>query len=489
MAATLVSGLSSCTGELDALPTQQKVDGNVVVDQRSAQQLLNGVYYQYAHCQEDNYGVLSTGFSSQGSAYPADFCGVIEYYQGPYMLELHGLSGYQGYMDFFWSFNYSVLPACNSLISQVEAADDSWFTTKKKSEMIGEARFMRALVHSNILRFYGYSWDASSNYGIVLRLAPVTSSTTTAPRATVAETYDAILSDLDFAIKNAPATNPNHYATSWVAKGLKARVLMMRNQAADYDEVISLTTDIIDNGPFEIAPVVETFHETGLESSDVMFGIQPKEGQTDVYSTYYYYGEDQFYPTATFVSFFDNDDPRKEAFLPEIPVQQLVYEWGPNGEFIGYHYEETLKSTLRKNIAPNLTQANTLSESQYLMRLTEMYLLRAEAYARKGQLLEAMSDLNIVLIANDCDLVDADNQHEALRQIFREAIRNLTCENGVECDYMLRFPADIIAELSTQYGPENANYRVFPIPTTEFQNNPLVKGMQNPGYSEDQTQY
>ncbi|MCF0244330.1 MAG: hypothetical protein HUK06_06110, partial [Bacteroidaceae bacterium] len=102
MAATLVSGLSSCTGELDALPTQQKVDGNVVVDQRSAQQLLNGVYYQYAHCQEDNYGVLSTGFSSQGSAYPADFCGVIEYYQGPYMLELHGLSGYQGYMDFFW---------------------------------------------------------------------------------------------------------------------------------------------------------------------------------------------------------------------------------------------------------------------------------------------------------------------------------------------------------------------------------------------------
>ena len=489
MTATIVGGFSSCTGELDALPTQQKVDGNVVVDQRSAQQLLNGVYYMYAHCGVDNYGVNATNFCSKGNTYPADFVGVIEYYQGPYMLELHGLGGYQGYMDFFWGTNYQVLPSCNSAISQINDAAKSWFTTRSKEEMMAEAYGMRALVNSNLLRYYGYSWDPTSPYGIILRQGPVTSSTTDAPRATVAETYDAIFSDLDYAIANAPASNPNHYMTSWAAKGLKARVLMMRHQDADLDEVIKLTTDIIDNGPFAIAPMIETVHQKGLSSSDVMLGIQPFAGQTDVYGAYYYRGEDQFYPTEKFINFFDDADPRKEELLPAEVVSQIVIDWGPDGTFIGYHFEDQKKYTLRKNITKGLASATTLSESQYLMRLTEMYLLRAEAYARKNELGKAMADLNIVLTTNGCAGIDADTQHEALRQIFREAIRNLSCENGIEEDYMLRFPADIIAELSDQYGSENADYRVFPIPTSEFQNNPLIKGKQNPGYSEDQTQY
>ncbi len=488
MAATIVGGFSSCTGELDALPTQMKVDGNVVVDQRSAQQLLNGMYYKFAHCGEDYYGVNSTDFCSYGNAYPADFVGVIEYYQGPYMLELHGLGGYQGMMDFFWGRNYQILPACNSAISQINDASDSWFTTRTKKEMMGEAYGMRALVNSNLLRYFGYSWDVTSPYGIVLRVEPITSSTTDAPRATVAETYDAIFSDLDYAIANAPATNPNYYMTSWAAKGLKARVLMMRHQNADLDEVIKLTTDIIGNGPFTIAPMIETVHQKGLSSSDVMLGIQPFANQTDVYEAYYYRGEDQFYPTENFINFFDDADPRKEVLLPAETVSQIVIDWGPDGSFIGYHFEDMKKYTIRKNITPGLSAATTLSESQYLMRLTEMYLLRAEAYARKNELGKAMADLNAVLTTNGCASIDADTQHEALRQIFREAIRNLSCENGLEEDYMLRFPADIIAELSNQYGSEMADYRVFPIPTLEFQNNPLIKGKQNPGYSEDQTQ-
>ena len=35
---------TSCSDELDALPGQSKVDGNVVVDQKSAIVALNGVY-------------------------------------------------------------------------------------------------------------------------------------------------------------------------------------------------------------------------------------------------------------------------------------------------------------------------------------------------------------------------------------------------------------------------------------------------------------
>ena len=56
---------SSCDDQLSALPTQSKVDGNVVVDQKSAEAALNGIYYRFAQCTTDNYGVESTDCASK----------------------------------------------------------------------------------------------------------------------------------------------------------------------------------------------------------------------------------------------------------------------------------------------------------------------------------------------------------------------------------------------------------------------------------------
>ena len=39
---------TSCEDQLNALPTQSKVEGNVIVDQASAEIALNGVYYRFA---------------------------------------------------------------------------------------------------------------------------------------------------------------------------------------------------------------------------------------------------------------------------------------------------------------------------------------------------------------------------------------------------------------------------------------------------------
>lgn len=38
----------SCDDQLNALPTQSKVEGNVIVDQKSAEVALNGVYYCFS---------------------------------------------------------------------------------------------------------------------------------------------------------------------------------------------------------------------------------------------------------------------------------------------------------------------------------------------------------------------------------------------------------------------------------------------------------
>lgn len=83
-AALLLSStvFTSCGDKLSELPTQYKVDGNVVSDQSSAQRLLNGVYYTFVASGTDNYDQQATLCNSYYDTFTADFAGLYEYYQG-----------------------------------------------------------------------------------------------------------------------------------------------------------------------------------------------------------------------------------------------------------------------------------------------------------------------------------------------------------------------------------------------------------------------
>lgn len=135
----LLAGMAlttACDDQLSALPTQSKVEGNVVVDQKSAIAALNGIYYQFAQCKVDNYGVHSTGCAQLYEIYPSDISGVIAYYQGPYMFETHGGQYFEVYGSYIWGPLYSQMAAINGVIGQVENADDSWFSGDKKTEIL-----------------------------------------------------------------------------------------------------------------------------------------------------------------------------------------------------------------------------------------------------------------------------------------------------------------------------------------------------------------
>ncbi len=69
---------------------------------------------------------------------------------------------------------------------------------------------------------------------------------------------------------------------------MKARVLILRGEGTDYTDVVTITTDIIDNGPYELEEHVEDiFNTKGLTSKEVMLGIQPlvKTKQPDMVLT------------------------------------------------------------------------------------------------------------------------------------------------------------------------------------------------------------
>ena len=66
----------SCDDQLNALPTQSKVVGNVIVDQKSAEVALNGVYYRFAEGGDDR-GTPSTQWGYSQEIVPAYLSGYI----------------------------------------------------------------------------------------------------------------------------------------------------------------------------------------------------------------------------------------------------------------------------------------------------------------------------------------------------------------------------------------------------------------------------
>lgn len=494
---SLLAGMAlttACDDQLSALPTQSKVEGNVVVDQKSAIAALNGIYYQFAQCKVDYYGVYSTGCASTYEVYPSNISGVLVYYQGPYMFELHGASAYERYGSYVWLPFYQQMAAINGVIDQVEKASDSWFTDNKKTEILAEAYCMRAIVNYNLLRYFGYSWDINSPYGNILRLEASSSKNLPCPRSNVKDTYQSILDDLDYAIREAAETSPNYYVNKWVAMGQKVRVLMARGQDGDYTEAARLAKEIIEQGPYQLEThTTDIFHELGLASEEVMFGVKPQARggqQTSVMEAYYYRNSAQWNYTDNFYDLLEGD-PRKAELVLEAVSEKIVYDYDDEGNYLGYHYEDAVVTTVCKHFKPTAIIANEVEESQYMMRLGEMYLLRAEALARTNQVEEAKGLLKIVMehagITDFTALEAVEDVNGFMAIYFEEYLKNLFCENGQDFDIMFRMPKELVMAFNPEYYDENGEAvfgkAIFAIPVDEFKNNNLLpKSAQNPGY-------
>lgn len=484
--------LTSCGDDLNELPSQSRVDGNVVTDVKSAEALLNGVYYTYAMCGTDNYDIKSTQCALYYELVPADLAGTAVYYQGPYILETHATTSLIRYGAYMWQYLYNTVNAANAALKQIGESSDAMYSEGEKTQLLAQARGMRALAYYNILRYFGYSWDINSPYGAVMRTEPTMATSLAAPRATVKDTYDFIISDLDDCIANGSAQTANYNFGKYAAEGLKARVLMMRGQDGDYAEAQRLCEDIIANGGYSLDNYNDIFHTNGLNSPEVIFGIQPKANQSDVYEAYYYRGSAQYFPSDSILALYDeNNDPRKQQMYMGTNAMMIGYR--EDGSY--YIYYDT-KYTICKHLNPatSTTDASgttsfdhgTLEESQYQMRLSEIYLLKAEAEARQGSLDAAKVDIKTVQNKSgitDFTALDAATTYEAvMKQLFDEAIKNLSFECGLEHDIMLRFPESITTAFNQYYADKSMS--VFPVPTDEFLYNTALSATdQNPGFS------
>ncbi|MOA05970.1 SusD family protein [compost metagenome] len=133
---------------------------------------------------------------------------------------------------------------------------------------------------------------------------------------------------------------------------------------------------------------------------------------------------------------------------------------------------------------PSLTTTQ-LSEVSYAFRLSEVYLMTAEASIRSvGELSASRNLLKTVMTkagVTDFTQVDAaGTSDELLKQIYYEYVRNFIGEQDVYYMALLRFPLATVTALRPTITTKEQY--ILPVPKSEFVNNPLI-GNQNPGYT------
>ncbi|PZP52450.1 MAG: hypothetical protein DI598_00680 [Pseudopedobacter saltans] len=459
----LTTLISSCKKELNVYPTTSVVDGNIISDSASARVVLNGVYYRLANAGTDYASNPSVLWASVWEYLPSEFVGNVYY---SYFLDdiyTYNFDYTSNYISGFWSYGYNLVNAANGYIKNLNASNN--ISASAKKELLAEGKFLRAFGNEMLLLCFGQYTDTTSKYGIILRNEFVSAETITLPRNTVKECYDSILADVDYAIENLPTSNSSKiYASKAAAKLLKARVLINRGSAADVANVINITNDIIQNeNSFSLEDSLKNiFLDKGLSSNEVILGIQPYSIQNWKFQIYQSY--EQYTVTDSLVQRLIGD-PRSNWYYKYdsyYSVNQLTKYY--NGDVI------------------NLKQT-TNSEICYAMRLSEAYLLGAEAYSTQGTDLASAKRLLMEVqkrsgISNFTELNTITNAATLKLKVIKEEMINFMSENGSDWFALRRLPFNQIQTINPYI--TDPNRLILPIPYNEITRNNKV--IQNPGY-------
>ncbi len=200
MSGLLFGGIAftSCSDFLETNPSTDVADSQVFQTVSGAQAALNGCYYQMK-CysggganRQDDWGIPSHQMVSDLSAEDVMSNGGGWYnYTYNYWGETRG--------DIFrssalWTFYYRLINNANSIIAYV---DDCEGDATEKQYIKGQALAIRGWAYFNLTRWFQQTYAIAKDMpGMPIYTEPSTESTPGAPRGTLEETYQQILSDL-----------------------------------------------------------------------------------------------------------------------------------------------------------------------------------------------------------------------------------------------------------------------------------------------------
>ncbi|MDR6783402.1 hypothetical protein ABIE26_000110 [Pedobacter africanus] len=460
----LILSLSSCEKFITQDPEFLLTPEVAVTDEASAKSLLNGAY---AGVNTNDWTVRFTGgFSSM--------LGIINMNTAAYNFNMTAT----GDNEALWKAFYVAINNANAAIEGIQPlTDDKFKLPQTKAELIGEAHGLRAFAHLYTLWYFARWFDQpDSKYGIIYRDKLSTLENVYQPRLSVKDSYARIIADLDYAIANAPNFYNNKRFSRQLAKALKAKLLLNRGWGNDYADALILVNEVITESTglgVILEPSLSQLYQNSWDSKELLF-CRYREKTDDVIAAYNYtYGYN--YATVTVTTQGNTiigADPRHVEGWGNVksPITgNNTTKWAPKklcrlGRQVGGDND---KYTV------------------YYLRLTELYLMKAELLQKTGaSFAQAMDPINYVRNRSELGNLSVGNKTDFEKILFSEILNELNLEN--EADWMsslrLKNGGDtyMLQDFRGAATVLDQNKFIWPIPTSEMKFNKLID--QNPGY-------
>lgn len=426
--------------------------------------------------------------------------------------------------EYMWDLAYvTILPRANMIIEYADKPAVVWTNEAEKNAAVAEARFFRAYAHNMLANLFG---------GV-----PISDQFYTEPkldfvRASREDVYRFAAEDLEFASQWLPVNAP---ASGRIAKAAADHLLSeVYISLGRYDDAIKSASNVIESGKYRLMTerfgstknaagdvFSDLFKETNQNSSENTETIWALQIEYNVPGGCYYkgcrYWNSQYYnikdPDGVAAMVLADSLGRPNGWTRGTPH---VYHgvWGDRNDmrcsdnnFRWFFYNNNSASNYFGDpIDPATYQVDTMRTyyptirklegiyydgasspniyvDQYAMRLAETYLLRAEAYLKKGDQQSAANDINVVrgraqatsAVASEIDMDYILD--ERIRELLVEEPRRLTLtRTGTLVERVRKYHTAGGGETIKDY------HQFWPIPQKAIDANIDAKLEQNPGY-------
>lgn len=477
---TLALGLTACSKFVDVEPISDATTQNAYATAADAEAALVGAYdvfhQEYYIWDNINFSdVLSDNYYAGGDN-PELFA-----------VDLLNITPVNSRLFNNWSQLYLGVARANIILDKVPGITDPQLDARKE-QILGEAAFLRAYHYFQLVKLWG---------GVPLVLQPATSAdpaVTNQPRATEAEVYAQIIEDLEFALSRLPDTYSGDAsvnkarATKGAVNALLAKVYAQKPDR-DYNKVLEYCNAVI-NSPagYHLINFNYLFDGSHYNNDESIMEVQftggaeanwgpqlllPPSLTGDSWRKF-------VTPSKDLVAAFDseNDLIRKNASILFENVTWTDEYWAIGGGSVPFAYK--WKS------ANGWASTNR----QYILRLADIILLKAEALNDLGRTGEAAAELNNVRRRVTLPAVTATTK-EAMQAAIEKERRLELAQEGHRWDDLRRYGhaesvMNALQEIDLRTG-QRVNYnmtpskQLLPIPQLERDRNKQLG--QNPGYN------
>lgn len=434
--------VSSC---LDKYPEDAILAGDAITTIDEADQAVVGIYSSFLS------GALYSGYLTLLPDIQTDLAYAVNGYTNTYgdVWRWKDILATNSQIESVYAALYTVIGRCNFLLDNAEImrkkmTDDD--AIDRLDVYCGEAYFARALAYSELIKQFCKSYesdaDAQNELGVVLRTRYY--SDEPIKRTSLYDSYQQVLSDLEHA-EEALALGDDYdiavdgymynstYFNEYTVCALRARIALYMKK---YDEAIQYSTKVIESGHYFLSSATQLYDSqysyyqymwTSDNSTEVIWKIgftSTSYGGAlgQVFFNYDYNSmKPDYVPAQWVLELYDENDLRYPTFFQTFTTGHthgltwplLAKYWGNEGL---YNEAQLLHVSMPK-----------------VFRLSEQYLIRAEAYVKKEDFAKAGKDITTLRKARystygGSTAMSKDNamtivEEERVKELYMEGFR------------------------------------------------------------------